>query len=224
MINADKWMLELTEKLKIHFKNRLLFAGLQGSYQRQEAHEDSDIDAVLILDTVLSFDDLITYRKILATMPQNDKACGFIGGRQELFNWPKHELFQFKQDTLSYYGALDTLLPNIEYKDIIDSVKISASGLYHACCHAAIHMPQDTNAIKGMYKSAFFLLQALYYLRNGIYIRTKKELLPLLEGAEQEILTININWNAYSKTIMANTDIYFDLILRWSKEILDADF
>ena len=46
MINADKWMTELTEKLKIHFKNRLLFAGLQGSYRRQEAHENSDIDAV----------------------------------------------------------------------------------------------------------------------------------------------------------------------------------
>lgn len=223
MINADKWMTELTEKLKIHFKNRLLFAGLQGSYRRQEAHENSDIDAVVILD-IVSFDDLIAYRKILSTMPQNDKACGFIGGRQELINWPKHELFQFKQDTLSYYGALDTLLPNIEDKDILDSVKISASGLYHACCHAAIHMPQDANVIKGMYKSAFFLLQALCYLRNGVYIRTKKELLPLLEGDEQEILTISINWNAYGSIIIENIDIYFDLILRWSKEILDAGF
>jgi predicted nucleotidyltransferase len=222
-MNADNWMTELTDKLKAHFKNRLLFAGLQGSYRRQEAHEDSDIDAVVILDAV-SMNDLIAYRKILATMPQNDKACGFIGGRQELLNWPKYELFQFKQDTLPYYGALDTLLPNTERKDIIDSVKISASGLYHACCHAAVHTPLDIDAIKGMYKSPFFLLQALCYLRSGIYICTKKELLPLLEGAEREILTININWNAYSSTIMANTDIYFDLMFRWSKEILNADF
>jgi predicted nucleotidyltransferase len=223
MINSDKWMAELTDKLKAHFKNRLLFTGLQGSYQRQEAHESSDIDAVIILDTV-SIDDLIAYRKILSTIPQNDKACGFIGGRQELINWPKHELFQFKQDTLSYYGVLDTLLPTIERKDIIDSVKISASGLYHTCCHAAVHTPLDIDAIKDMYKSAFFLLRAICYLRSGIYIRTKKELLAQLTDHEREILNITINWNSYSSTIMTNTDIYFDLILRWSKEILNADF
>ena len=142
MINADSWMVELTDKLKAYFKNRLLFVGLQGSHQREEAHQDSDIDAVVILDT-LSIDDLIAYRKILLTMPENDKACGFIGGKQELMNWPKHELFQFEQDTRSYHGILDELLPNTEHKDVIDSVKISASGLYHSCCHAAVHFPLE---------------------------------------------------------------------------------
>ncbi len=75
-----------------------------------------------------------------------------------------------------------------------------------------------------MYKSAFFLLQAVYYLRNGTYIRTKKDLLPLLQGDEQEILNINMNWNTYNNNIIAQTDIYFDLIFRWSMAILDTRF
>ena len=216
-------MVELADNLKAHFKKRLLFLGLQGSYQRGEAHQDSDIDAVVILDT-LSIDDLISYRKILLTMPENDKACGFIGGELEMMNWPKHELFQFMQDTRSYHGTLDEWLPTIEYRDVIDSVKVSASGLYHLCCHTAVHAPLDISALKGMYKSAFFLLQAVYYLRNNLYVRTKKELLPLLKDDEQEILNISMNWSTYSKRIAADSDIYLDLIFRWSKELLDTHF
>ena len=223
MINADSWMAELTEKLKARFKDGLLFVGLQGSYQRGEAQQDSDIDAVVILDT-LSIDELIAYRKILLTMPENHKACGFVGGRQELMNWPKHELFQFEQDTRSYYGTLDGLLPDIEPKDVIVSVKISASGLYHSCCHATVHTPFDIVALKSMYKSAFFILQAMNYLRSGVYIGTKKELLSLLIGDEREILNISMNWNACRRTIVANPDVYFDLIFRWSMAILNARF
>ena len=223
MVNTDNWMSELTDNLKAHFKNRLLFIGLQGSYEREEAHQGSDIDAVVILDA-LFMDDLIAYRKILLTMPENDKACGFISGKQDLMNWPKHELFQFERDTRSYYGTLNELLPKIEKQDVIDIVKISASGLYHSCCHTAVHSPLDTSALKSMYKSAFFLLQAVYYLRRGVYVHTKKELLPLLKGDEQEILNIGMSWNSCSSIVIENPDIYFDLMFRWSKAILNTQF
>ena len=223
MINIENWMMELTDKLKACFKNRLSFVGLQGSYQREEAHPDSDIDAVVILDT-LSIDDMIAYREILSAMPENDKACGFIAGKQELMNWPKHELFQFEQDTRSYHGTLHELLPSIENQDVIDSAKISASGLYHSCCHTAVHAPLNIDALKSLYKSAFFLLQAIYYLRSGVYVRTKAELLPLLKGDELEVLNISMNWNTCINRILANPDIYFDLLLRWSKAILDTRF
>jgi len=57
MISIDHWMTDLTAKLKEAFSDRLLFVGLQGSYRRGEANENSDIDAVVILD-VLSMDAL----------------------------------------------------------------------------------------------------------------------------------------------------------------------
>jgi hypothetical protein len=223
MINIDNWMIELTDKLKACFTDRLSFVGLQGSHQREEARPDSDIDAVVILD-ILSINDLIAYREILSAMPENDNACGFIGDKQTLINWPKHELFQFERDTHSYHGILHELLPSIENQDVVDGVKIGASGLYHSCCHTAVHAPLNIDALKNMYKSAFFLLQAIYYLRSGVYVRTKKELLPLLKGDEQEILNISMSWNTCSNIILANPDMYFDLLFRWSKTILDTQF
>lgn len=60
VIIIESWITALTEKLKTTFGDRLLFVGLQGSYQRGEAHEDSDIDAVVILN-VLTLDDLKQY-------------------------------------------------------------------------------------------------------------------------------------------------------------------
>jgi hypothetical protein len=223
MIEINSWMTELTEKLQNNFKNRLLFVGLQGSYQRNEANKDSDIDAVVILD-VLSIIDLTEYRKIISTMPASDKACGFISGQQELINWPKHELFQFKYDTLPYLGTMDDLLPEIRRQDIVDSIKISVSGIYHSCCHTVVHSPVNLGLLKSLYKSAFFTLQAVYFLRNNIYIGNKKELRQLLSGDEKKILDVILNWELYVDKIAKYSYEYYDLLLRWSSKMLTIKF
>ena len=155
-------------------------------------------------------------------MPENDKACGFISGKQELMNWPKHELFQFKQDTRSFYGSLYELLPDIKDKDVADSVKISASGIYHLCGHTAVHDPSNVDIIKSMYKGTFFILQALHYLRSGDYIGTKQELSEKLHDDERSILDVSMRLHRYSKRIDAEPDTYLELMLRWSKSILNA--
>ncbi len=223
MIQADLWMNELTDKLKERFADRLLFVGLQGSYQRNEAHDASDIDAVVILDT-LSIEDITAYRALLQSMPERDKACGFIAGRQELFNWAKHELFQFEQDTRAYFGDLHILLPSIERLDIAASAKISACNLYHAVCHAAVHDSDPAEALKGLYKGAFFLLQIVYYLNNGEYIHAKKELLSKLAGEEREILSIGMNWHEHVEQVCANPDEYFARLLRWLSKTLNTTY
>ena len=214
-------MTELTEKLKDHFGGRLILTGLQGSYQRDEATENSDIDAVIILDT-LSLGDLKIVKAVFATMPENDKVCGFISGRNELRNWPKCELFQFVNDTRLHYGSFDGLLPEIRRDDVIESVKIGTSGLYHACCHTFLH--GEPQALKELYKGAFFILQATYYLREGEYVRSKKELLPLLTETEQDILSVSMNWNEHQKKITADADEYFGLMISWCSEILSEIF
>lgn len=223
MIQAQSWMRDLVTKLTSHFRNRLVFVGLQGSYLRNEAHEQSDIDAVVILDT-LTMDDLSAYRTILSTMPEHEKACGFIAGKMDLLNWAKHELFQFEQDTCAYFGDMHALLPCFTRKDIIDSAKISASGLYHACCHTAVHDPGNLCALQGMFKGAFFLLQIEYYLQSGDYIRTKRELLPLLSGDAHEILRISMGWDNELNAVKLDSVPYFTLLLRWVQQILAASF
>jgi len=221
MIIIEEWMKPLSDKLKTNFGERLLFVGLQGSYQRDEATKDSDIDAVVILDS-LTLDDLEKYKDIVSSMPEHEKACGFISGEKEMKNWPKHELFQFKNDTRSYYGDLDELLQTIDRMDIINGEKIGASNLYHFCCHNYVH--GEMQALKEIYKGAFFVLQSAYFLRNNIYIGNKERLLPLLDGVEQDILSISKNWCSVEDKISTNPNEYFKLILQWCSGIMTEEF
>lgn len=61
---TTEWMSLLRDRLLESFGDRVVFIGLQGSRARGEAHDDSDIDAVVVLDSV-SMDDLLEYRSIL---------------------------------------------------------------------------------------------------------------------------------------------------------------
>ena len=217
----NEWMKSISDKLMTAFGNRLLFVGLQGSSQRDEATEDSDIDIVTILDH-LTVDDLDQYKSILSTMPENEKACGFISGKKEIQEWPRHELFQFSNDTHSYYGNLDELLPEISRMDIINGVKIGASNLYHFCCHSYIYGKKES--LKEIYKGAFFVLQGAYYLRNNIYIKNKEDLMPLLHGVEKQILNISKNWDAYNDDVLSYPYEHYVILLQWSSGIITEEF
>ena len=75
--DINVWLNEIIDKVKAAFGERLLFIGLQGSYNRCEATSDSDIDLVVIIDE-LTFNDIKIYKKIVAEMPYSNKACGFL--------------------------------------------------------------------------------------------------------------------------------------------------
>ena len=62
MFNVETYMQDITEALKRNFVDRLIYVGLQGSYLRGEATENSDIDVVVIIDK-LSAKDLLLYKK-----------------------------------------------------------------------------------------------------------------------------------------------------------------
>ena len=75
--DINVWLNEIIDKVKAAFGERLLFIGLQGSYNRCEATSDSDIDLVVVIDE-LTFNDIKIYKKIVAEMPYSNKACGFF--------------------------------------------------------------------------------------------------------------------------------------------------
>lgn len=224
MIQINEWMPALVGKLKAHFSERLLFAGLQGSYRRGEATEKSDIDVVLILDE-LGVQDLRVYREILDSMPEGEKSCGFVSGRREFRNWPKYEIFQLSRETKAWYGELEPLLPEVGEKDIRDSIKISAAGMYHAICHMYLHGhgADNVSEIRGHYKTAFFLLQLLHYVRSGAYVETREELLARLDDREQRILSIGMNWDSLEEERRENPDFFFELLINWASSLLKQD-
>ena len=50
MFDLDRYLADLILNCRSAFGERLLYVGLQGSCLRVEAHENSDIDVMVILD------------------------------------------------------------------------------------------------------------------------------------------------------------------------------
>ena len=211
MVDIEVWMGELAEKLTGRFGDRLLFLGLQGSYGRGEAGEDSDIDVVTVLDRV-ELADLDEYRGAVRGMPEGEKACGFLCGAAELKSWPKYDLCQLARDVRASRGELGPLLPPLGREDLAQAAAIGASGIYHAAVHTYLYAPKDNwpGFLKEAHKGAFFTLRALYELRTGESVRAKRDLLPRLSGDEREIL-------AYSLLhTQEEPEAAFARLLRWS--------
>ena len=91
MIDIKIWMQNFLQTLNNTFGARVWFVGLQGSYGRGEATENSDIDVVVILDE-LSAMDVQTYNAMLDTLPHRELICGFLSGKDEIMNWDAIQL------------------------------------------------------------------------------------------------------------------------------------
>ena len=186
MIEITSWINNFLQALTKNFGERVYFVGLQGSYARGEATEKSDIDVVVILDE-LSFSDIHTYNSMLDTLPQRELICGFLAGKKELLNWEPSDLFQFYYDTKPIKGSLDELLTLIKEDDIERAIKIGACNIFHACVHNMLYEKND-EILKGLYKSASFVIQAICFTQTGKYVRHQKELRELVSQEEQDII------------------------------------
>lgn len=216
--NIDTWIKKYTEKLRVLFGIRLLFIGLQGSYARGEATDESDIDAVVILDRAESA-DLKAYGSMLDTLTDRERVCGFISGRQELLNWEPSDLFQFYHDTCPIYGSIDFLLPLIGKTDIRRAIRIGACNIYHMCGHNIVH-EKNTEILKSLYKSAGFTIQAIHYGKTENYIRQQAKLVPLLEEKERAILLAGIDLRSKQDVSNESFDYLSDLLFIWAAGLI----
>ena len=186
MIEISSWMDKFVGALDASFKNRVWFVGLQGSYGRGEATETSDIDVVVILDE-LTAQDIQIYNAMLDTLPNRELICGFVSGKQELLNWEPSDLFQFYHDTTPIKGSLDELLSVIDEITIARAIKLGACNIYHGCVHNMLHEKSD-EILKGLYKSASFVVQAICFQETGCYIKSQKDLLVKVSGDEKSVV------------------------------------
>jgi len=217
--DIKKWLDDISEKIKAQFKNRILFIGYQGSYQRGEATPDSDIDMVVILDK-LNFEDLKEYKKIIKSMSYCEKACGFVSGKSEITNWSKSDMFQFIYDTKSLYGNINEIITPMDETDIKNAVKTSAETLYHSACHSFLYDNDLKQSLCILYKMTFFILQADYFLQNNKYLPTKKDLFEQLKGEDKEILETCINKDLITNFTEQEIEVLYKRLIKWcSKKI-----
>ena len=165
VIDITNWLHSFQGKLHEVFDTRVWFVGLQGSYGRGEATETSDIDVVVILDK-LTAQDIQAYNAMLDTLPNRDLICGFVSGKKELLNWEPSDLFQFYHDTTPIKGSLDELLSVIDKTAIARAIKIGACNIYHGCVHNMLHEKSE-EILKGLYKAASFVVQAICFQETG---------------------------------------------------------
>ena len=191
MMDITAWMKNFLQTLNETFANRVWFVGLQGSYGRGEATETSDIDVVVILDQ-LSVADVQKYNAMLDTLPDRELICGFVSGKEELLNWEPSDLFQFYYDTTPIQGSLDELLAVIDRSAVNRAIKIGACNIYHGCVHNMLHEKSE-EILKGLYKSASFVVQAIAFKQTGKYIKHKGELRDVVSTDERLIVDTFVN-------------------------------
>ena len=213
MIDITAWMHSFLQTLNDTFANRVWFVGLQGSFARGEATETSDIDIVVILDTFSAL-DIQTYNNMLDTLSHRELICGFLSGKKEIMNWEPSDLFQFCHDTTPIKGSLDEVMAVIDESAVNRAIKIGACNIFHGCVHNMLHEKSE-DILRGLYKSASFVVQAIYFKQTGIYICHQKELLQVVSSDEQVIVETFINLKNGGT---ADFNMMSEMLFVWSKK------
>lgn len=208
--DVNDYLEKLIGLCRTAFGDRLLYIGLQGSYMRNEATDQSDIDVMIILED-FSVADMDVYREILNKMGYYEKSCGFICGKNEMLRWNPLEVRQLRHTTKDLIGELKNYLPSATRDDEINYVKLSLGNLYHELCHRYIHADREKNIAKfnGTYKSLFFLIQNLYYLESGTFAVSRRDLIRQVSEEDRAVLGIAELTHDY------DFDTHFRMVFQW---------
>ncbi len=213
MIDISLWTKNFVHTLNETFGERVWFAGLQGSYSRGEATESSDIDLVVILDD-LSVEDIKTYNSMLDSFSDRELICGFLAGKNELMCWEPSDLFQFCNDTVPIKGSLESLLSVIDEVAVDRAIKIGVCNIYHGCIHNMLYEKSE-DILRGLYKSASFVVQAIVYKQTGNYIRRQTDLLQKASSDEKVIIDIFLTLKNGGKADLGKMS---EVLFLWSKK------
>ena len=222
MIDITAWMEGFLQALNETFANRVWFVGLQGSYGRGEASDKSDIDVVVILNE-LSSADIKVYNAMLDTLSHRELICGFLSGKKEIMNWEPSDLFQFCYDTTPIKGSLDEVMAIVDDSAVNRAIKIGACNIYHGCVHNMLYEKSE-EMLKGLYKSASFVVQAISFLQTGRYTSHQRELLETVSTNERVIVESFLALKNGSKVDFQNmSETLFHWANHWINHAAELD-
>lgn len=209
MVEISAWTELFLHTLTKTFPERVWFVGLQGSYGRGEATETSDIDMVVILNK-LSAEDIQAYHTMLDTLPHRELICGFLAGKEEICNWDPADLFQLYYDTKPIQGSLDEVQSLLDDTAVSRAIKMGVCNIFHGCVHNMLY-DKSEKVLKGLYKTASFVVQAICFQQTGCYISRQTDLLSVVDPGERVIINIflklknggNIDFQKMSETLFA---------------------
>ena len=130
-------------------------------------------------------------------------------------NWEPSDLFQFCYDTTPIKGSLDEVMAIVDDSAVNRAIKIGACNIYHSCVHNMLHEKSD-DILRGLYKSASFVVQAIAFKRTAKYIKHQSELRNIVSNDERVIVDTfldlknggTVDFNLMSETL-------FDWSKKW---------
>ena len=217
MIDITLWTDQYMKALKDTFGDRIWFAGIQGSYGRGEATEDSDIDMVVILDDLMPR-DIDAYDAMLDTLDHREQACGFLSGMAEIMRWEPSDLFQFCHDTKPILGSLDAVLKRVDAEAVARAIRTGACNVYHGCVHNRLYEKNEA-LLHGLCKSASFVVRARVWQQTGHYVGPLVELEDRVDEMDRPIVAAcMVLKNGETPPFAALSETLF----RWAGEIIRA--
>ena len=125
-------------------------------------------------------------------------------------NWEPSDLFQFCHDTTPIKGSLAEVMTAIDESAVNRAIKIGVCNIFHGCVHNLLHEKSE-DILRGLYKSASFVVQAIAFKQTGNYISHQKDLLPVVSSDERSIVETflslknggTVDFNLMSETLFA---------------------
>ena len=104
------------------------------------------------------------------------------------------------------------MLEKINKHTVKRAIKIGACNIYHACVHNFVHEKSE-DILRSLYKSAAFVLQAVWFYETGKYIKSKTELQKAINPPSAVLTTAMQLKNGAS----VKFEEMSELLINWAK-------
>ena len=106
------------------------------------------------------------------------------------------------------------MLAVIDKAAVSRAIKIGACNIYHGCVHNMLHEKSE-DILRGLYKSASFVVQAIVFQQTGKYIKHQKDLLGVASADERKIVETFLKLKS-GKSVEFGT--MSEILLAWAKK------
>ena len=123
-------------------------------------------------------------------------------------------MFQFCNDTTPIKGSLDEVITVVDESAVNRAIKIGACNIFHGCVHNMLYEKSE-DILRGLYKSASFIVQAIVFKQTGKYISHQKDLFQVVSSDERAIVETFINLKNGG---MVDFNLMSETLFVWSKK------
>ena len=221
---VEAWLRDFVRRMRDQFGERLIFVGHHGSWARGEGRPDSDIDTLVVLETV-GVEESEAYRDLLAEMGAgHDVASGVLLSAAEIASWPSAFLLQFFQGRKVLHGSLDGLAAPPSGADLVERAREAAAYNLNSARHYLIYphdLAQKVNRTGYIFKECLWALQGFLLATTGTFPATKKEVLEAAtEPEDRTLVEIVQGWREGSADRQARPEWYFRQLENWCSRMV----